>query len=49
MDVDKRMSAVEAYDHPWIQKQWEKEEKALTIPGDVPDSILDFMNAVNFK
>ena len=48
-DVDKRMSAAEAYDHPWIQKQWEKEEKALTIPPDVPDSIMDFMNSVNFK
>jgi hypothetical protein len=43
------MSAAEAYDHPWIQKQWEKEEKTLTIPEDVPDSIMDFMNAVNFK
>jgi len=49
MDVDKRMSAAEAYDHPWIQKQWEKEEKDLTIPEDVPDSIMDFMNSVNFK
>lgn len=49
MDVDKRLSADEAYDHPWIQKQWEKEEKSLTIPEDVPDSIMDFMNAVNFK
>jgi calcium-dependent protein kinase len=48
-DVDSRMSAAEAYDHPWIQKQWEKEEKTLTIPEDVPDSIMDFMNAVNFK
>lgn len=43
------MSAAEAYDHPWIQKQWEKEEKLLTIPPEVPDSIMDFMNAVNFK
>lgn len=49
LDVDKRMSAAEAYDHPWIQKQWEKEEKTLTIPPEVPDSIMDFMNAVNFK
>mmetsp|Transcript_24066 Transcript_24066/g.27758 ORF Transcript_24066/g.27758 Transcript_24066/m.27758 type:complete len:92 (+) Transcript_24066:627-902(+) len=43
------MSASEAYDHPWIQKQWEKEEKLLTIPPEVPDNILDFMNSVNFK
>jgi calcium-dependent protein kinase len=43
------MSAAEAYDHPWIQKQWEKEEKNLTIPIEVPDNILDFMNSVNFK
>lgn len=43
------MSATEAYDHPWIQKQWEKEEKTLTIPLEVPDNILDFMNSVNFK
>jgi len=49
IDVDKRMSAAEAYDHPWIQKQWEKEEKLLTIPPEVPDNILSFMNAVNFK
>lgn len=49
MDVDSRMSAAEAYDHPWIQKQWEKEEKDLEIPEDVPNSIMDFMNAVNFK
>lgn len=49
MDVDKRMSAADAYDHPWIQRQWEKEEKELTIPADVPESIMDFMNAVNFK
>ncbi len=48
-DVDQRMSANEAYDHPWIQLQWKKEEKDLTIPEDVPDSILEFMNAVNFK
>lgn len=48
-DVDQRMSAAEAYDHPWIQKQWEKEEKNLTIPVEVPDNILDFMNSVNFK
>lgn len=43
------MSAAEAYDHPWIQKQWEKEEKLLIIPPEVPDNILDFMNSVNFK
>jgi calcium-dependent protein kinase len=49
IDDDKRMSAAEAYDHIWIQTQWEKEEKELTIPGDVPDSIMDFMNSVNFK
>ena len=49
MDVDQRMSAAGAYDHPWIQKQWEKEEQDLTIPEDVPNSILEFMNAVNFK
>lgn len=49
MDVDQRMSAAEAYDHPWIQMQWKKEEQDLTIPEDVPDSILEFMNAVNFK
>ena len=48
-DVDKRMSADEAYDHPWIQKQWEKEKENLTIPAEVPGNILDFMNAVNFK
>ena len=49
MDVDKRMSAAGAYDHPWIQKQWEKEEKDLTIPAEVPGNIMDFMNSVNFK
>ena len=49
MDVDKRMSTTEAYDHPWLQKQWEKEEKDLKIPEDVPNSIMDFMNSVNFK
>jgi calcium-dependent protein kinase len=49
MDVDKRMSAAGAYDHPWIQKQWEKEEKNLTIPAEVPGNIMEFMNSVNFK
>mmetsp|Transcript_25620 Transcript_25620/g.28444 ORF Transcript_25620/g.28444 Transcript_25620/m.28444 type:complete len:166 (+) Transcript_25620:49-546(+) len=49
MNVDERMSAAGAYDHPWIQKQWEKEEKDLTVPEDVPNNIMDFMNAVNFK
>lgn len=48
-DVDKRMTASEAYSHSWIQKTWELEESKLTVPEDVPENIEAFIRAVNFK
>lgn len=48
-DVSLRPTASEAYDHIWIKQQWDKEMEKLTIPADVPRSIQDFLNAVNFK
>lgn len=48
-DVSKRFSAADAYDHAWIQKQWEETVKDFVIPEDVPQNIQNFMHAVNFK
>lgn len=48
-DPEQRPSADECYNHEWIQKQWKIDEQLLKIPDDVPNSIHEFINAVNLK
>jgi calcium-dependent protein kinase len=46
-DVNRRYTAIEAYNHPWIQNA--KELSSLEIAGDAFTNMKNFMDAVNLK
>ena len=47
--ADMRLTAEEAYQHPWIQQQIDKEFKDVEIPSDVFNNMETYMNSVALK
>jgi calcium-dependent protein kinase len=47
--ADMRITAEEAYNHPWIQQQKNKEFKDVEISGDVFSNMENFTNSVALK
>lgn len=47
--ADERLTAEEAYNHPWIQQQREKEFADVEISKDVFSNMENYMNAVQLK
>ena len=44
-----RLTAFEAFNHPWIQKQKVREEKDIEIGIDVVKNMKNYMDSINFK
>ena len=44
-----RFTSEEAFNHPWIQRQREKEEQELIIPVDVIKNMTSYIDSQNFK
>ena len=44
-----RFTAEEAFQHPWIQRQRNKEEQELIIPIDVIKNMSSYIESQNFK
>ena len=47
--ADMRLTAEEAYQHPWIQQQRDKEFADVVIPNDVFSNMETYMNSVALK
>ncbi len=47
--ADVRFSAEEAFNHPWIQRQRDKEEQEHVIPVDVIKNMSTYIDSQNFK
>ena len=47
--ADMRFTALEAFQHPWIQKQRRKEEQDIIISTDVINNMKHYIDSINFK
>lgn len=48
-NADERLTAEEAFNHPWIQQQKDLEEHSLKISSEVFDNMMDYMESINMK
>jgi len=44
-----RLTADEAFNHPWIQRQRRREEDEIIISPDVLNNMKNYMDTLNFK
>ena len=47
--ADERLTAEEAYSHPWIQSQRDLDAASVNLSSEVIGNMQDYMEAVDFK